>query len=110
MELPISIGENKKVIRLTKDELDGILMKWVVSLRAKMYSKIADDGCVSKKANNTKKYTIKRKINFQDCKVTKSAWRMIKQYWNTKKGLGVYSMSSLKRSTRLNSVQMMIRE
>ena len=43
-------------------------MKDIVTLRAKMYSYLTDDGCVEKRANDVKKCVIKRRIKLQDYK------------------------------------------
>ena len=39
-----------------------------VGLRAKTYSYLIDDGSENKKAKETKKCVIKRKLKFQNCK------------------------------------------
>ena len=54
--------KNKKVIGLMKFELCGKVMKKIVGLRAKTYSSLIDDGSEDKKAKDTKKCVIKRKL------------------------------------------------
>ena len=61
------IGKNK-VIGLIKDELSGGIMKNSVALRPKIYSYLADDGCVDEKVNGTKKCIIKHELKFGICK------------------------------------------
>ena len=51
-----------------KDELGGQIMKEFVRLIAKSYSYLKDSNDESKKAKDTKKCIIKRKIEFQDYK------------------------------------------
>ena len=51
-----------------KDELDRKIMKEFVGLRAKTYSYLIDDGSEDKKAKDTKKCVIKRKLKFEDYK------------------------------------------
>ena len=65
---PLSIGKNKKVIGLMKDELGGKIITEFVTLRPKTYSYLTDDGKDDKKAKETKKYIIKRMIKFNDNK------------------------------------------
>ena len=50
---PLSIGKNKKVPGLFKDELGGKIMTDVVALRPKTYAYLMDDGSDHKKANST---------------------------------------------------------
>lgn len=57
--------ENKKVIGKMKDELNGVLMREFVGLRAKMYS-LEYDNKSMKKAKGVKKYVIKKNINHAD--------------------------------------------
>ena len=52
LDRPLPKGKNKKVMWLTKDELDGKIMAKFV------------DGSEDKKAKGTKKYVIKRKLKF----------------------------------------------
>ena len=61
-------GKNKKVIGLMKDELRGQIMEGFVKLRAKIYSYLKDDNEEDKKAQDTKKCVIKRKLKFEDYK------------------------------------------
>ena len=56
---PLSIGKNKKVPRLFKDELGGKIVTEVVALRPKTYAYLMDDGSDHKKAKDTKKCVIK---------------------------------------------------
>ena len=69
-------GRNKKVIGLMKGELDGKIMAKFVGLRAKTDSYLVDDVSEDKKAKNTKKCFIKRKLklkNYKKCfKATQS--------------------------------------
>ena len=58
--------KNKKVIVLMKDELDGKIMAEFAALRLKTYSYLTDDNDENKKAKDTKKCVIKRKIKFKD--------------------------------------------
>ena len=67
---PLSIGKNKKVIGLFKDELGGKIMKEFCALRAKTYSYLMDDNSEVKKSKGTKKCVIKRELmfeNYKDC-------------------------------------------
>ena len=51
-----------------KDELGGKIITKVVGLIAKTYSYLIDDGSEDKKANDTKKCIIKRKLKFENYK------------------------------------------
>ena len=51
-----------------KDELREKIMTKFVGLRVKTYSYLTDDGSEDKKAKNTKKCVIKRKLKFENCK------------------------------------------
>ena len=68
---PLSIGKNKNVIGLFKDELGGKIMKEFVRLRAKTYAYLMNDDSEHKKAKETKKCVIKprRRLfkNYKDC-------------------------------------------
>ena len=65
---PPSIGKNKKVIGVMKDELGGKIMKEFCGLRAKAYAYLMDDDSKKKKAKGTKKCVIKRTIMFESYK------------------------------------------
>ena len=65
---PLSIGKNKKVIGMFKDELGGNIMKEFCAPRAETYAYIMDDDIKNKKAKETKKRIIKRRIMFDDYK------------------------------------------
>ena len=56
IDRPLPKEKNKKVIRLTEDELGGQIMNKFVGLRPKTY----------KRARGTNKCVIKRKLKFQD--------------------------------------------
>ena len=58
----------KKVTGLMKDELGRKIMTKFVGLRAKTYSYLTDDGSEDKKAKDTKKCVIKRKLQFENYK------------------------------------------
>ena len=49
-----------------KDELGGKTMTKFVGLRAKIYSYLIDHGSEDKKAKDTKKCVIKRKLKFEN--------------------------------------------
>ena len=51
-----------------KDELGGKIMTTFVGLQAKTYSYLIDDGREDKKAKDTKKCAIKRKLKFRSYK------------------------------------------
>ena len=51
-----------------KDELSEKIMTKVVGLRTKTYSYLIDDGSEDKKARDTKKCVIKRKLKFENYK------------------------------------------
>ena len=61
-------GKNEKVIGLMKDELGGKTMIKFDGLRAKTYSYLIDDGSEDKKAKDTGKCVIKRKLKFENYK------------------------------------------
>ena len=68
IETPLPKGKSKKVIGLMKDELGGKTMIKFVGLRTKTYSYLIDDGREDKKAKDTKKCVIKRKLKFENYK------------------------------------------
>ena len=61
-------GKYKKVIGLMKDELGGKIMTEFVALRPKTYSYLTGDRKEDKKAKETKKCVIKRRLKFSDYK------------------------------------------
>ena len=63
---PLSVGKNKKVIGLFKDELGGKVMKEFCIFSAKTYSYLMDDNSEVKKSKGTKKCVIKRKTMFEN--------------------------------------------
>ena len=66
----LSIGKNKKVLGIFKDELGGKIIAEFVSLRPKAYAYLDDDGNNHKKAKSIKKCVIKQNLmfqNFKDC-------------------------------------------
>ena len=65
---PLQIGVNKKVIGMFKDELGGKIMKEFCELRAKTYAYLLDDDNGMKKAKETKKWIIKRRLMFENYK------------------------------------------
>ena len=48
-----------------KDDLSGKIMNIFFGLRAKNFSYLIDDDSEDKKAKNTKKYVMKRKLKFE---------------------------------------------
>ena len=68
LDRSMSKEKNKKVIGLIKDELGEKIVIKPVGLRAKTYSYLIDDGSEDKKAKDTKKCVIKRKLTFENCK------------------------------------------
>ena len=65
---PLSMGMNKKLIGLFKDELGGKIMKEFCALRAKTYTYLMDDDNEIKKTNGIKKCVIKRRLMFENYK------------------------------------------
>ena len=65
---PLAAGKNKKKIGLMKDELGGETMTEFVALRPKSYSYLTDDCEEDKKAKETKKCVIKRRLKFSNYK------------------------------------------
>ena len=63
---PLSIGKNKKVIGMFKDELGGKIMTEFCALRTKAYAYKLDDDTEMKKAKGTKKCIVKREITFKN--------------------------------------------
>ena len=67
---PLSIGKNKKVPGLFKDELRGNIITEVVALRPKTHAYLMDDGSNHKKAKGIKKCVMKQRLmfeNYKDC-------------------------------------------
>ena len=67
---PLRTGKNKKVIGLIKDELGGKIVTEFVTLRPKTYSYLTHDCEEDKKAKGTKKCVIKRRLTFNDYKLS----------------------------------------
>ena len=65
---PLSIGMNKKVIGLFKDELGGKIMKEFCALRAKTYTYLMDDDNEKKKAKGIKKCITEHRLMFENYK------------------------------------------
>ena len=65
---PLPTGKHKKILGLMEDELDEKIITEFVTLRPKTYSFLTDDGKEDKKAKETKKCVIKKKIKFNDYK------------------------------------------
>ena len=74
---PLSIGKNKKVIGLFKDELGEKIKKEFVALRPKTYAYLMDDDSEMKIAKGTKKCVIKRILKFNDDKNCQSNDKII---------------------------------
>ena len=64
-KIPLSIGKNKKVIDMFKDELGSKIMIEFCALRAKAYAFKLDDNTEKKIAKGTKKCIVKREIKFK---------------------------------------------
>ena len=65
---PLSIGINKEVIGLFKDQLGGKIMKESCALKAKTYTYLMDDDNEKKKAKGIKKCVMKRRLCLQTIK------------------------------------------
>ena len=66
MMRPLPIGMNKKVIRKFKDEPGEKVITELITLRAKVYANLKEDGSEHKRAKGTKKCIIKREIMFEN--------------------------------------------
>ena len=67
---PLTIGKNKKIPGLFKDELGGKIMTLFVGVRAKTYAYLMDDDSEHKKAKGIKKCIIKCRLmvkNYKNC-------------------------------------------
>ena len=67
LDRPLPKGK-KVVVLMKKDELGGKIMKELATLRPKTYSYLTDHNDEGKKAKDTKKCVIKRKLKFEDYK------------------------------------------
>ena len=65
---PLPTGKNKKVMGLMKDELGRKIMTELCAFRPKAYSYLINGGGSDKKAKGTKKFVIKRRLEFNDYK------------------------------------------
>ena len=65
---PLLIHKNNKVISIFKDELGGKIIIEFVTLEAKAYAYLMEDGSKHKKAKVTKKCVIKRELIFNSYK------------------------------------------
>ena len=65
---PLSVGLNKKVIRLMKDEMDGDIIEEFIALRPKLYSFRRSGDKEEKKCKGIKKNVVKKTITFEDYK------------------------------------------
>ena len=74
---PLQIGVNKKVIGMFKDELGRKIIKEFCALRAKTYAYLMDDDIEKKKAKETKKFIIKRRLMFENYKDSSSSSHII---------------------------------
>ena len=69
---------------LFKDELEGMIVTEVVTLRPETYAYLTDDGSHHKKAKDTKKCVIKRELmfeNYTDClSNNKNVYRSLQRF------------------------------
>ena len=65
---PLSIGVNKKVIGMMKDELGGKIMTKFVALRPKLYAYKTYTNGGDKKCKGVKKFVVKKNLRFDDYK------------------------------------------
>ena len=68
IDRPLPKGKNKKIYGLMIDELGGTIMRKFVELKAKTYSYLIGDDREDKKAKDTKKSVVKRKLKFESYK------------------------------------------
>ena len=68
LDRPLLKGKNKKVFGSINDELGGKVIIPFVTLRARTYSYLIDEGSENKKAKFTKKCVIKRKLKYENFK------------------------------------------
>ena len=87
IDRPLPRGKNEKIIGLMKEKLGGQIMKEFVGLRAKTYIYLKENNNENKKAKDTKKCVIKRKLKFQDYTNSLKAARLLRKinYQKTRK-------------------------
>ena len=59
---------DKKVIGMFKDELGGKILKEFRTLRTKTYTNLMEDYSENKKAKGIKRFVVKRRVMFENCK------------------------------------------
>ena len=79
IDRPLPRGKNEKIIGLMKEKLGGQIMKEFVGLRAKTYIYLKENNNENKKAKDTKKCVIKRKLKFQDYTNSLKAARLVRK-------------------------------
>ena len=90
----LSIGKNKKVPGIFKDELGGKIIAEFVSLRPKAYAYLDDDGNNHKKAKGTKKLLKNKNWSF---KIIKIVCPTIKMFIDHRKDLKAIIMMCIQK-------------
>ena len=79
IDRPLPRGKNEKIIGLMKEKLGGEIMKEFFGLRAKTYIYLKENNNENKKAKDTKKCVIKRKLKFQNYTDSLKAARLVRK-------------------------------
>lgn len=61
---------NKKVLGLMKDEMNGVIIRKIVALRAKLYAYLREDDYVGKRAKGVKRNVLHDEIHMEDYQLT----------------------------------------